>query len=175
MRDVVFSFAGIILIPVSMVLLVGVATGVLAGGITSATAGDVVNGYRLQELRLVDAATVIPVGDVPVGRFDTPGSSLVFGEDRPPVAGQRVLTSNTYERTTRNFDNALEELGFERIPTPTPLIPQASERFAIVWQRDNIYARLVMRTDTREFVEAGGELGQLLYQFSITPIGDSSS
>lgn len=172
MRNVVVSAIAIVLLPVSIVLVMGAATGVLSGGITSATSGDVVNGYNLDGLRQLPEASLVPAGDVITSRHDVEGSSLVFGEDRPPVAGVRVLTQNTYDRTLRSYDEALESLGFEKIETPTPLIPQADERFATVWQRDNLYARLVTRTNTREFVESGGELGQLLYQFTVVPIGD---
>lgn len=171
-RSVVLSVLGLVLLPVTVVLLVGAATGVLTGGIITVTRGDVVSGYDLDALRRTEAATLVPPADTPRARYDVEGSSLVFGPDRAPIAGQRILTDGTYQTVQRFYDRALEDLGYEQIPTPTPMIPQAGERWAYVWRADNMYARLVLRTDPRELVELGGVRGQLLYQFTVSPLGD---
>ena len=175
MRNLVLGAVAVVLLPVSVVLLVGVATGTLTGGIVEAAGSATVDGFTLDELREIESSVGQPPDSVRIRSDGRVGNRLAFGGAVTPKTTSVYLSSLGFEELATFFEDKAGLLGWARVDTPTPLIVQGDEDQVGVWRRDNLYLRLSHHSDDRALVEAGGAAGDHLYTASIEPIGDPSS
>ncbi len=169
MRQVVFGLFALVALPVVVVIALGVLTGVLTGGTTAAVDAGMVNGWSLEQLRELPEDDLVYPDGTTVERLTRVGSTLALGGDVAPLTGRRVLVSVDYDDVVDWHAVVLEGLGWEPIPTPLALGVEQDELIVETWRRDNLAFRLSLRTDSRAVIEAGGDVGDNIYQVIVLP------
>lgn len=176
MKNIIFGFFAIILFPVVIVLAIAGLSGVISKGVTSAAHADSVHGFTLDELKAYELQAVggedtqfYPLSTRLVS-FDRNASTLAFGRDIEPESGHVVLASAEYRDVIRYYDEVLAADDWVRISVPTPLAAFGDEDSAAAWRKDNVVFRIVRKTDQRLLIEAGGSLGDVVYEYLITPL-----
>lgn len=174
MRNIVFGFFAIIMMPVLVVVALAGISGVLTRGAT-AVADSRVNGYSLNDLRDLERATLgnearyFPLSEV-ISSFDREASTLSVGRDVEPLLGHVVLANARYEEVVGYYDQLALDADFERIAVPTPLEAFGDEDGAVAWRWENVVLRVVRKTDPFLLVESGGGSADTVYEYILTPL-----
>ncbi len=176
MKEIIFGFFGIILLPVLVVLALAGFSGILSKAVVSVADAESVNGFTLDELKELELEAVggtdtqfFPLSVV-IGSFDRPASTIAIGRDIEPESGHLAYAPAPFADIIQYYDGILAASGWERTKIPPPLAAFGEETAATVWRRDNVVFRLVHKTDTRVLIEAGGSHNDTLYEYLLTPL-----
>lgn len=176
LREIIFGFFGIILLPIVVVVALAGLSGVLGKAVVSVADAESVNGFTLAELKDFELEALggtdtqfFPLSVV-VGSFDRAATTLAIGRDIKPESGHVAYAPAPYGEIVEYYSGILDASDWEKIQAPTPLAAFGEETGAVVWRKDNVIFRLVQKTDPRVLIEAGGSHADTLYEYLITPL-----
>ena len=176
MREIIFGFFGIILLPIVVVVALAGVSGVLGKAVVSVADAESVNGFTLAELKEFELEAVggtdtqfFPLSVV-IGSFDRAATTLAIGRDIKPESGHVAYAPAPYAEIVEYYGGILDASDWEKIHVPTPMAAFGEEETAVTWRKDNVVFRIVKKTATRVLIEAGGSHNDTLYEYLITPL-----